>query len=129
MLYMGHTGAINGMPKVDNVRSRHSSSSLTASLAESRAQRKRWKNKYAKIKKRRQRKGEKSSDENNNNAGSIHDATKGLRRAEKGTMEDIIVAHQNITARQYVRNVDRLHRRWKSGNQTAKKNTRRAAQK
>ena len=59
MLYMGHTGAINGMPKVDNVRSRHSSSSLTASLAESRAQRKRWKNKYAKIKKRRQRKGEK----------------------------------------------------------------------
>jgi len=43
-------------------------------------------------------------------------------------MEDIIVAYQNITARQYVRNVDRLHRRWKSGNQTAKKNTRRAAQ-
>ena len=73
--------------------------------------------------------GKKSSDENNNNAGSIHDSTKRLRRGEKDTMEDIIVAYQNITARQYVRNVERLHRRWKSGNQTAKKNARRAAQK
>ena len=36
-------------------------------------------------------------------------------------MEDIIVAYQNITARQYVRNVDRLHRRWKSENQTSKR--------
>ena len=44
-------------------------------------------------------------------------------------MEAILAAYQNITARQYVRNVDRLHRRWKRGNQTAKKNTRRAAQK
>jgi len=129
ILYMGPTGAINGTPMVDNVRSRHSSNSLKASLAESSAQRKRWKNKYAKIQKRRQRKGKKLSDENNNNAGSIHDATKRLRRGEKDTMEAIIVAYQNITARQYVRNVDRLHRRWKSGNQTAKKNTRRAAQK
>ena len=44
-------------------------------------------------------------------------------------MEAIIVAYQNITTRQYVRNVDRLHRRWKSGNQIANKNTRRAEDK
>ena len=30
------------------------------------------------------------------------------------------MAYQNITARQYVRNVDRLHRGWKSGNQNRK---------
>ena len=41
--YMGHTGAINGTPMVDNVRSRHSSDSLKAAIAESSAQRKRWK--------------------------------------------------------------------------------------
>ena len=128
ILCMGPTGGINGTPKVDNVRSRHSTNSLKSSLAESSAQRKRWENKYAKIQERRQRKGKKSSDENNNNAGSIHDATKRLGRGGKNTMEAIIVAYQNITARQYVRNVGRLHRRWKSGNQTAK-NTRRAAQK
>ena len=127
ILYMGPTGAINGTPMVDNERSRQSSNSLKASLAESSAQRKRWENKYVKIQERQQRKGKKSSDENNN-AGSIHDATKRLRRGEKDTMEAII-AYQNITARQYVRNVDRLHRRWKIGNQTAKTNTRRAAQK
>ena len=66
ILYMGPTGAINGTPMVDNVRSRHRSKSLKASLAESSAQRQRWKNKYAKIQERRQRKGKKSSDENNN---------------------------------------------------------------
>ena len=38
ILYMGPTGAINGTPKVDNVRFRHSSNSLKASLAESSAQ-------------------------------------------------------------------------------------------
>ena len=59
VLYMGPTGAINGTPMVDNVRSRHSSNSLTASLAESRTQRKRWENKYAKIQERWQRKGKK----------------------------------------------------------------------
>ena len=74
ILYMGPTGAINGTPMVDKLRSRHSSNGLTASLAESSVQRKRWKNKYAKTQERRQRKGKKSSDENNNNAGSIHDA-------------------------------------------------------
>jgi len=111
ILSMGPTRTINGTPKVDNVRSWHSSNSLTASLPESSAQRKRWKNKYAKIQERRQRKGKKSSDENNNNAGSIHDATKRLRRGEKDTMEAILAVYQNITARQYVRNVDRLHRR------------------
>ena len=129
ILYMGPTRAINGTLMVDNVRSRHSSNSLKLSLAESSAERKRWRNKYAKLQERRQRTGKKSSDENNNNAGSIHDATKRLRRGEKDTMKALIVAYQNITAHQYVRNVDRLHRRWKSGNQTAKKNTRRAAQK
>ena len=76
--------AINGTPMVDNVRSRHRSNSLTASLPESSAQRKRWKTKYAKIQERRQRKGKKSSDENNNNAGSINDTTKRLRRGLKG---------------------------------------------
>ena len=91
---MGPTGAINGTPMVDNVRSRHSSNSLTASLPESSAQRKRWKNKYAEIRKTRQRKGKNLSDENNNNSGSIHDATKRLRRGEKDTMEAIIVAYQ-----------------------------------
>ena len=40
ILYMGPTGAINGTPMVDNVRSRRSSNSLKASLAESSAQRK-----------------------------------------------------------------------------------------
>ena len=128
ILYMGPTGAINGTPMVDNVRSRHSSNGLTASLPGSSAERKRWRNKYAKLQERRQRTGKKSSDENNNNAGRLHDATKRLRRGEKGTMEDIIVAYQNTTARQRVRNVDRLHRRRKIVNQTAKKNTRRAAQ-
>jgi len=59
----------------------------------------------------------------NNNAGSIHDATKRLRRGEKDTMEAILAAYQNITARQYVRNVDRLHRRWKSGNQNRKEDS------
>ena len=63
ILFMGPTRAINGTPMVDNVRSRHSSKSLTASLPESSAQRKRWKNKYAKIQERRLRKGKKSSDE------------------------------------------------------------------
>ena len=128
IIYMGPTGAINGTPMVDKLRSRHSSNSLTASLAESNAQRKRWKNKYANIQERRQRKGKESSDEYNN-AGSIHDATKRLRRGENDTMEAIIVEHQNITARLYVRNVVRPHRRWKSGNQAAKTNTRRAAKK
>ena len=119
ILFMGPTRAINGTPMVDNVRSRHSSKSLTASLPESSAQRKRWKNKYAKIQERRQRKGKKSSDENNN-AGSIYDATKRSRRGEKDTMEAILAAYQNITTRQYVKNVERLHRRWKSGNQNRK---------
>ena len=81
--YTGPTGAINGMSKIDNVRSRRRSNSLTASLAESSAQRKRWKNKYAKIQERRQRKRKKSSDENNDNAGSIHDATERLRRGKR----------------------------------------------
>ena len=53
ILYMGPTGAINGTPMVDNVRSRHSSNCLTALLPESSAQRKRWKNKYAKMQERR----------------------------------------------------------------------------
>ena len=128
-LYMGPTGAINGTPMVDNVRSRRSSNSLAASLPESSAQRKRWNNTYAEMQKRRQRKGKKLSDENNINSGSIHDATKRLRRGKKDTMEAIIVGYQSITSRQYVRNVHRLHRRWKSGNQTAKKNTRRVASK
>jgi len=38
-------------------------------------------------------------------------------------MEAILAAYQNITARQYVRNVDRLHRRWKSGNQNRKEDS------
>ena len=76
VLYMGPTGAINGTPMVDNVRSRHSSISLKASLAEFSVQQKRWKNKCAKIQERRQRKGKNSPDENNNNAGSIYVATK-----------------------------------------------------
>ena len=67
ILYMRPTGAINGTPMVDNVRSRNCSNTLKASLAESSAQRKRWKNKYAKIQERQQ-KGKKSSDENNNKA-------------------------------------------------------------
>ena len=66
------------------MRSRHSRNSLKASLAEFSAQRKRWKNKYAKIQERRQRKGKKSSDENNDNAGSIHDATKRFKTRGKG---------------------------------------------
>ena len=37
MLHMGPTRAINGTPMVDNVRSRHSSNSLAASLPESSA--------------------------------------------------------------------------------------------
>ena len=49
ILYMGSTGAINGTPMVDNVRSRHISNSLKASLAESSAQRNPWKNKCAKM--------------------------------------------------------------------------------
>ena len=49
MLYVGPTGATNGTPMVDNVRSRHISNSLKASLAESSAQRKPWKNKHAKM--------------------------------------------------------------------------------
>ena len=56
ILYMGPTGAINGTPMVDNVRSRHSSNSLKSSLDESSAHKKRWKNKYAKKQERRQRK-------------------------------------------------------------------------
>ena len=95
MLCMAPTGDINGTPMVDNVRSRPGSNSLKESLAESSVQRKRWKNKYAKIKEWRQRKGKKSSDENNNNAGSIHDATKRSRRVEKDTMEATVVAYQN----------------------------------
>ena len=45
ILYMGPTRAINGTLMVDNVRSRHSSNSLKASLAEPTrsAQRKPWK--------------------------------------------------------------------------------------
>ena len=62
LLYMGPTRAINGTPMVDNVTSRHSSNSLKASLAESSAQRKCWKNNDAKIQERRQRKGKKSSE-------------------------------------------------------------------
>ena len=53
ILYMGPTGAIKGTPMVDNVRARHISNSLKASLAESSAQRKPWKNKYAKMQERR----------------------------------------------------------------------------
>ena len=53
ILYMGPTGAINGTPMVDNVRSRHISNSLKASLAESSAQRKPWENEYAKTQERR----------------------------------------------------------------------------
>ena len=105
ILSMGPTRAINGTPKVDNVRSRHSSNSLTAPLPESSAQRKPCKNKYAKIQERRRRKGNMSSDENNN-AGRMHDATKRLRRGEKDTMEAVIMTYQTITARPYVRNVD-----------------------
>ena len=126
ILHMGSTGAINGTPVVDNVKSRRSGNSLTASLPESSAQRKRWNKKYAEIQKRRQRKGKKLSDENNMNSGSIHDATKRIRRGKKDTMEAIFVAYQSITVHQYVRNVHRLHRRWKSRNQTTK-NTCRAA--
>ena len=51
ILFMGPTRAINGTPMVDNVRSRHSSKSLTASLPESSAQRKRWKTSTPKYKK------------------------------------------------------------------------------
>ena len=61
------------------------------------------------------------SSHKNNNAGIIYVATKRLRRGEKDTMDAIIEAYQNITVPQYVRNVGRLHRRWKSGHQTAKK--------
>ena len=57
ILYMGHTGAINGTRMVDNVRSRHSSNSLKASPAESinSAQPKRWKTStwYTKMRERR----------------------------------------------------------------------------
>ena len=53
ILYMGPTGASNGTLIVDNVRFPHSSNSFKASLAESSAQRKRWKNKYAKMQERR----------------------------------------------------------------------------
>ena len=53
ILHMGPTGAINGTPMVDNMRSRHSNNSLKASPAESSAQRKRSKNKHAKIQERR----------------------------------------------------------------------------
>ena len=59
ILYMGPTGAISGTPKVDNVRSlhssnnliSHSSNSLKSSLAESSAQRKRWKTSTPRYKK------------------------------------------------------------------------------
>ena len=51
ILSMGPARAINGTPMVDNVRSRHSSTSLKASLAESSAQRKRWKTSTPKYKK------------------------------------------------------------------------------
>ena len=53
ILYMGPTGAINGTPMVDNVRSRHIINSLKASLAESSAQPQRWRNKDAKMQERR----------------------------------------------------------------------------
>ena len=53
ILYMGPTGAINRTPMVDNVRSRHFSNSLKASLAESSAERKPWANNYAKMQERR----------------------------------------------------------------------------
>ena len=53
ILCMGPTGAINGTPIVDNVRSRNTSNSLKASLAESTAQRKPCENKYAKMQERR----------------------------------------------------------------------------
>ena len=62
ILYMAPTGAIIGTPMVDNIGFRDNSNSLKASLAESSAQRTRWKNKYTKMQKRRQRKGKKSSD-------------------------------------------------------------------
>ena len=51
ILHTEPTGAINGMPKVDNVRSRHSSNSLEASLAGSSAQLKRWKTSTPRYKK------------------------------------------------------------------------------
>ena len=51
--YMGHTGAINGTPMVDNVRSRHTSKRLKAPPAESSAQRNPWENKYAKMQEQR----------------------------------------------------------------------------
>ena len=51
ILYMGPTGAINGTPMVDNVRSRHNSNSLKASLAESSDQRKRGKTSTPRYKK------------------------------------------------------------------------------
>ena len=53
ILYMGPTGAINGTPMVDNVRSRHIINSLKASLAESSALPQRWRNKDAKMQERR----------------------------------------------------------------------------
>ena len=53
MLYVGPTGATNGTPMVDNVRSRHISNSLKASLAESSAQPNPWKNKSAKMQEHR----------------------------------------------------------------------------
>ena len=49
ILYMGSTGAINGTPMVDNVRSQHVSNSLKASLADSSAPKNPWENKCAKM--------------------------------------------------------------------------------
>ena len=49
IFYMGPTGAIKGTPMVDNVRSRHISNSLKASLAKASAQINPWENKCAKM--------------------------------------------------------------------------------
>ena len=64
-----------------------------------------------------------------NNAGSTYVATKRVERGDHDSMDAIIVGYENTMARRYARNVGRLHRRRKRGNQTTKTNTRRAAKK
>ena len=69
------------------------------------------------------------SHEDNSNAGSIFVAVKHVRRRQKDTMEFRIVGYENTMAHRCVRNVGRLHRRWKIETKPQKTNTRRAAEK
>ena len=56
---------------------------------------------------------ERVSHENKNKAGRSYVTTKRIRRGEKDTMEAIIVGYERTMARRCVRNVRRLHQRWK----------------